>query len=754
MTEVLINPNEIIFREEQNDDMAIYFIQGGMIEIYQQSVQKLDKPNTIQTLTDESLFGDISFFSGLSRKASARSINLSTLYKISREDFIEVIKENSEDYERFKMIQEQVIFQGDLSLLHVECFNCQQVGHISSQCPKTHQNFDRQFIILRDIYTIFQQRNYAQRTLRKNNFKPFNLIQINQEMSKRLKQDLQENSQYQNMFDSDKYTGSSSQNSEDQDSYEYEDCDEEGTSQKSQTNPQIGKKKEVSKKYLDSNTMCEEMVSNFNPEIQSNSYKINSHLVNDNMEQRKNQIKNQYITNRGKSLEDIEQIKNNYDQSNYIYFTSELQHSKSQTQTKTDSDLIQQNMNDQSLNFKIEEEEDVKDIFNTKKAKNLKSQESSLINCEIIHQKDYSKQQIKRQSATNSNLQQIQLKRNSFKVQDEYQSYINNQIFKGQELNMSQSTKRISFLLNQFSNNQNITTKNNQEQTTYRNSIDQILLQGILVNNLIQSNSSQTNLQSEQSFKFQKNVDVGLEKKKNSVLQQNINHSNKKCSMLEIKETKEEEPVTSSYKNLTKLKNQQQKKSSFVNTLSNINQSEYNNIKEDNNDNNKKNYQFQLGQQQIQNNQIPSNNEFQLVERLSKLLLSPQLPLLLQLTSGMSFREMANKNSNNSMDVFDKMQNFKKFFPYNNIETVLNKLKLMQLEQKKMKKQKIINKPRRQNILFSRFYTCPSQVHDNLKLMQQQFNIDDYRPTYLSYGVSKRRGFQFPTNNHNLMIYI
>lgn len=56
------------------------------------------------------MFGELSFFGGLSRRASARSVNLSTLYKISREDFVQTLKENDEDFERFKMISENIIF--------------------------------------------------------------------------------------------------------------------------------------------------------------------------------------------------------------------------------------------------------------------------------------------------------------------------------------------------------------------------------------------------------------------------------------------------------------------------------------------------------------------------------------------------------------------------------------------------------------------------------------------------------------------
>ncbi|EDK31308.2 cyclic nucleotide-binding domain protein (macronuclear) [Tetrahymena thermophila SB210] len=774
MTEVLINPNEIIFREEQNDDMSIYFIQSGVIEVYQQSVQKQDKVTVIQTLTDESLFGEISFFSGLSRKASARSINLSTLYKISREDFIYIIQENNEDYERFKMIQEQIVFQGELPLLHVECYNCKKIGHISSSCPKTHQIFDKQFIILREIYSSFQQRIFFDRTRYKNNLKPLNLIQDNQNVCKILKQNLQDdNISIEIMFDScNRYTGSSYYNSEDLEDDEYGQCDEYATSSNSQTNidnfsnksslnniknnalqkKKTMKKKEVSKKYLDNNQICENISSILNSDQYCNSQKVISNNINDNLEIKKSYVKSFNLSNRQKSLDDFEKIKSSQNlEQNNNFNNSDIQHSKSQIQIKADSEQFQQNIKAYSQTNKNEvdgdqEQSNISQIF--KKRKSQKQQEQiNNTNTDIKLQTEYPKQQARFSSTSGSTLQSQQLKMPSQKVQDELQLNIN-QNLKGQEFNINQSNKRVSTLLNQISNNHNQILKNCTEQTNYRNSIDQILLQGILVNNLIQSHSSQNILPIEQSFKYLKKADGDLEKKKNSILLQNFSLNNNKSSINITKEFIEDQAAVS-HKNLSQIKTKQSiGKSSILNALSNIN-----NIDGNTNDLNNKNNNSKL--LQAQNSQITNGNQLQIVDRLSKLLLNPQLPLLLKLTSvGMSFREMNSINSNNAMDMFDKMHNFKKFFPHNNIENVLNKLKLLQLELKKQKKQKQINKPRRQNILFFRYYSnCGSQVHDNLKLLQQEFNIDDYRPTYLSYGVSKRRGQQFPCNKHNLTLY-
>ena len=138
MKEILVLPNEIIFKEDDIDDQSIYFISNGVIEIFYCNVKNEEDKNVIQKLSCNSLFGELSFFSGLPRKASARSINLSTLYKIKRADFLEIVSKNSEDHEKYKMIQENIIFKNEFNMIFVNCYSCFRRGHLAKNCPKTN----------------------------------------------------------------------------------------------------------------------------------------------------------------------------------------------------------------------------------------------------------------------------------------------------------------------------------------------------------------------------------------------------------------------------------------------------------------------------------------------------------------------------------------------------------------------------------------------------------------------------------------
>ncbi|KAL4460150.1 hypothetical protein ABPG73_000259 [Tetrahymena malaccensis] len=172
MEEMIVAPNEIIFNENDTEDQSIYFIQNGEVEIFVADV--LGQPKKVLAqITSDNVFGEISFFSGLPRTASARSLNLSTIYKINRQKFICFLQNYQEDFERYKMIQEQIICQNNLLCLYIKCYTCNQAGHIAANCPMSHINIQKQFQILKNNYSIFQERKQLTRKKKCLNFLSF-----------------------------------------------------------------------------------------------------------------------------------------------------------------------------------------------------------------------------------------------------------------------------------------------------------------------------------------------------------------------------------------------------------------------------------------------------------------------------------------------------------------------------------------------------------------------------------------------------
>ncbi|EAS07844.2 cyclic nucleotide-binding domain protein (macronuclear) [Tetrahymena thermophila SB210] len=124
--EILVQPNQIIFKEgEIDEDQCMYFIWNGKVDIFYSDIskQKLNNSKTLTTLEANQTFGEISFFSGFARSASARSVNLATLYKISRVKFQKILSHHLGDFEKFKMIEEQIKSQDNLSAIQLECYN-------------------------------------------------------------------------------------------------------------------------------------------------------------------------------------------------------------------------------------------------------------------------------------------------------------------------------------------------------------------------------------------------------------------------------------------------------------------------------------------------------------------------------------------------------------------------------------------------------------------------------------------------------
>ncbi|KAL4482517.1 hypothetical protein ABPG72_001493 [Tetrahymena utriculariae] len=746
MKEVLVSPNEVIFSDEQYDDLSIYFIQNGVIEIYQQSILKQGKVNVIQTLSENQLFGEISFFSGLSRKASARSVNLSTLYKISREDLLEVLKENDEDFERFKMMQEQINFQNELQILYAECYTCKQVGHIAQNCPKTHYLFDKQFLVLRNHISFFQDRAYQERSAIRLKQKASFLVKKNAHIIQMLKENLENlNTDVYFMFNTEEnLNGSEFTISEDQqdDNEEEEDDDSDIKSQQtfksqksasaSQKNLPIQKKTTQSAKSANISPLKINKNNYFNENEQGQEAQQKDkqavNLPNEHQDSHKNIS---YSQNKMNSMEIKENQTNHLvtEQSNHSSnLINQAQQENKQSQKR---DSISQNSN--VTDFQQIQSNDSIDQGNWSPGKSKKQKNLTIRNKNVSNNMQYS---FNINKASNKFIEENNLENQSIDFQKQSPG----------------GTEKISQVLSQYQSScnnskrvfsQNSTKALNFDNTEFRCSIDQILLQGMIANTIIQaqrqsiiqkkSNNQQNILQDV----LEKN---SYSKSRNEICEADNNPNKKQGSNRSIIDHREDK----SFKNLSNLNPTTRSNSSNINNNNNnpnSNSNVNNGINNNNTANNKK---------LSENNQIIEDMKF--VERFSRLMQTTQLPLLLQYTSGLSLKEMHSMSNINSMDFFDKMQNFKKFFPRNNFEKVLNKHKFIQQEQKKIKKQKLCQKQRRQNVLLPFNQTRISYFNINsgqLKFCQQDYNVDQYKPTYLSYGVATRNGLTYPKNNFN-----
>lgn len=148
MKEIRFIPGDLIFFEQELDDSAIYFINKGSVEVFLSRYDKTN-PHSLRKLKQGECFGELGFFSGQPREASARSLEFISVFMIKRADFVEIIKENEDDYQKFCMIRDQIMLYNDCRGLRLRCSACGSLEHLVKHCSLLHYVADVEKIIKR-----------------------------------------------------------------------------------------------------------------------------------------------------------------------------------------------------------------------------------------------------------------------------------------------------------------------------------------------------------------------------------------------------------------------------------------------------------------------------------------------------------------------------------------------------------------------------------------------------------------------------
>ncbi|CAD8145638.1 unnamed protein product [Paramecium octaurelia] len=125
--------NVIIEAGDSNDDQSFYFIQSGTVIIKCGNSEVVKK----KLLKGDS-FGEFAFMTGQARTATAYSQEYSQLHKITRSDFLDVLKHYPDDYEIFCKLRDELIFSQNFQSLGQFCWTCHRFDHYASACPFTH----------------------------------------------------------------------------------------------------------------------------------------------------------------------------------------------------------------------------------------------------------------------------------------------------------------------------------------------------------------------------------------------------------------------------------------------------------------------------------------------------------------------------------------------------------------------------------------------------------------------------------------
>lgn len=140
MKEIRFNPEDMIFKENVMDDCEIYFVVKGKVQVSIDSIQKDERSSRLNlaTLTKGEVFGELAFFTGQARSASAQSKEFSTMIYIRREEFLNILAKFPEDYEKYCLMRDQMILDKNFNSINMSCYSCKQFDHLIMNCPLLH----------------------------------------------------------------------------------------------------------------------------------------------------------------------------------------------------------------------------------------------------------------------------------------------------------------------------------------------------------------------------------------------------------------------------------------------------------------------------------------------------------------------------------------------------------------------------------------------------------------------------------------
>ncbi|KAL4468158.1 hypothetical protein ABPG72_017139 [Tetrahymena utriculariae] len=163
---------------ENSNSIKFYILENGQVQLLA-NTSNPDQPLIIKNITDKEDFGSLEFFNDEPRHYSAITLGTTKLLSLSRNKFLQIIRQFPEDYEKFKMLCENAKMNKVQSDIKISCYCCQKYNHSLRECPKIHYVANKELSILRNIFSVPQQRKAVQRhfKLKINSLYENNIIQ-------------------------------------------------------------------------------------------------------------------------------------------------------------------------------------------------------------------------------------------------------------------------------------------------------------------------------------------------------------------------------------------------------------------------------------------------------------------------------------------------------------------------------------------------------------------------------------------------
>lgn len=133
MKSKLFSPDEIIF-EDFDSNPCIFFIAQGKAKIMYNNKFEGKKEYPIYELKAGETIGELNLISNDENKLICKSNTFSSLYLISRNDFLKTLDRFPDDKEKFHMIKDSIMLYRNYDMLFKKCKLCNSSHHLTEKC--------------------------------------------------------------------------------------------------------------------------------------------------------------------------------------------------------------------------------------------------------------------------------------------------------------------------------------------------------------------------------------------------------------------------------------------------------------------------------------------------------------------------------------------------------------------------------------------------------------------------------------------
>jgi len=129
----LLSKGDAIYQKNSNDeDNALHFITKGEVSFYSEG------KNFVYKKKKGEIFGEEEFFSGFESKFTAIASEKTSIISLKQSDFLNILKEERNDYEKFCEIRDQINLESNFKDLKNKCGCCGDASHRETVCPMIH----------------------------------------------------------------------------------------------------------------------------------------------------------------------------------------------------------------------------------------------------------------------------------------------------------------------------------------------------------------------------------------------------------------------------------------------------------------------------------------------------------------------------------------------------------------------------------------------------------------------------------------